>query len=409
MAYPYPRMLFVCPLVAACGGGSEAGSGADAGSSLECGRIADLPFVLPIRGETELDSSHQVTFDRDGSLVVSFAGTSADNPVYRCAQLARLAPDGSELWRHDYDPFTVPVDEYRGCPGSWTAIALGGDGSIATIGALEHDDRAQSRAIVVRKHDGEGNALWTDLELSDPSGDTGAVAGDVASDVNGAVVAVGSVWPTPWVRRLSASGAVRWTWTGSDMDAAAAVEVDQDGNAVVGIYTHQEGPVLPYRLTGFDRAGRQTPIHELELLASMVIRKDTLAITSEGASIIAAGTLRKIARTGEIMWEQAIDDLDLEDRSGCSIEVGGSPMAMAIGPDGSIYLALPAEIEHRLDPEFPSSKELTVLARYSAEGELLSEHVHETARVDHLAVGPNGEIAISIGSLLLVAPPLPPP
>ena len=398
MTYLNRRLVVLC-LSAACGGGGgggdpDGGARADSGPDPSCDESE-----LPVAWSTSLESpKNPISFDTDGSLLIAVSRMGGE-PWY-CAGLARLAGDGDEVWRHPYDPSPPPAENYAPCPSWWNGIALASNGAIVTIGDDVTGDPEGATDVVLRKHDGNGDQLWTYYNQNAPDGLEGSDrAADVAVDPDGFVVAAGTVASRAWVGRFAPNGDPDWIWSGSTSgEDAVDVEGAADGTAFVGIATGPEA--TPYRIARFDPAGTETTIAEMS-------RQATLNITPDGGLLFVAGAteplLRKIDASGEVVWEQPLA-IQIEDEH-CHSD-RGSPASIAIDPEGSIYLTLSGRYENTDDPEFPSTEEFTALARFSPEGELLSTHLLEVNDPGVLEIGPGGEIAMIVGERLVVAAPL---
>lgn len=372
-------------MLVACGGGE--------GGALDAKRCADS--VLPVAWSRDLERGDTaVAFDADGSLVLSVAGAAGEGEA-TCAQLVRFTADGTELWRHDYDPSPLPDDSYRPCPFAWKALALDADGAIVTLGYIDRYPTAGDD-VIVRKHDRDGNALWTYFNRG---GLAGLMAEDIDVGPDGEIVAVGEVSGAPWAVGLAADGSLRWSWSGTGQ-RSTDVEVDADGNAFVGIATGEEA--TPYRIARLDPAGSETPVSELT-------RTVSLAMTPDGSLVFVLPStvprLRKIDASGTIVWDQVLRLSPVDED--CHQVVGAVGASdIEIGPDGSIHAALPGTVDHVEDPEFPETEYMIVLARFSSDGELLSRHTSEMYGLEDLAVAPDGDIALSTEAQLIVVPPL---
>jgi hypothetical protein len=332
-----------------------------------------------------------VTFDADGSLLVAVRD-SGDAPGY-CAEIARFDPAGIELWRHPYDPSPPPAENYGPCPGWWKAITVAPNGAIVTIGDDVTGTPPGATDIILRKHGADGDATWTYYNQNEPDGLEGAdVAAAVAVDPDGFIVAAGTVGSRPWVGRFAPNGSPDWIRSPAG-ERATDVVVAEDGTAFVGVVTGQDA--TPYRIARFDTDGTETTIQQL----SEEVR---LAIAPDGDLVfVAASELHKVDSSGAIVWERPLT-VPAMDAFCRYVDVGHIAAAIASGLDGSIYLLMSGEIDTSI-PDFPSFIDLTVLARFTSEGEHLSTHLHEYTERDALAVGPDGEIALIFGDRLLVA------
>jgi hypothetical protein len=385
----FAAVCLLCCLGAACGeddgrpagdGVSDAGEEGDAGSDPGCEPTPEFPIAwtrqLP-------RTANAIAFDRDGSIVVSLHEEPSS-----CVRLMRLAADGTEIWRHRYDPSPVPAENYKPCPNSWDALALAADGAIVTVSDEVHlPDAAGPTDILLRKHDPEGSAIWTYYNQNAPDGFEGRdAAGDVAVASDGVIVAAGEHASRPWVARFAPDGTNEWirlsTGTG-----AKEVESSVGGGFYVGITTGEtEGPEL--RIARFDPDGSETTIGGVPQISR---DSNVLAATSDGGLVFLLDRgveprLRKIDTSGDIVWERLLD-FTVRD-SECGVIPSYTYRTIAIGPDGSIYLSFNGFV-----------------ARVSAEGEYLSSHFYGHL-IETLAVGPDGSLAFIDRRDLVVTHPL---
>ena len=391
-------MCLAASLGAACGSADVDDPGGDAGGTPDAREWADAAPdagceptpALPIAwSENFSQQGNRVAIDGDGSLVVAVV-----NDPLRCARLFRLASDGAEIWRHPYDPSPVPAENYKPCPSWWSAIALDPYGAIVTVSHdVRYPDTTGPTDILVRKHDRDGNALWTYYNQNAPDGFEGwDSAADVDVGRDGAVVAAGTHASRPWVGRFTPDGTAEWIRS-STGEAATQVEAAAGGITYAGITTGEiDGP--RYRIARFDPDGSETTIAQLTNIP-WGPRGVPLAATPDGGLVFVLQrtppVLRKVDATGAVVWDQPMDVT--AHYVGCQEIDLRRNLAIAVEPDGSI-VAL-----------FGLAATGLVLARFSDQGELLSLHLHGEF-FEHLAVGTGGVTALVDRRELIVTPPL---
>ena len=124
------------------------------------------------------DEAHGIAADGDGNvLVVGYVWAGAGQ---RDVWVRKYDPDGNELWTSTYD---APQH------GSDTAHGVAVDGADAIVVAGSIFRGTQSDNVWVRKHDPDGNELWTSTYNSDAFGSD--VANAVGVDADGNVAAGG--------------------------------------------------------------------------------------------------------------------------------------------------------------------------------------------------------------------------
>ena len=289
-----------------------------------------------------------------------------------------------------YDPSPVPAENYKPCPSRWSALALDTDGAIVTVGDdVRFPDAGGPTDILLRKHDPDGGALWTYYNQNAPDGFEGS---DAASDIDvtpdGAIVAVGSHASRPWVGRFAPGGDAEWIRI-STGEGATEVEASSDGISYVGIMTGEiDGP--RFRIARFDSDGSETTIARVSLIHPRGVH---MAATPDGGLVYvlrgATPLLRKIDASGAAVWDRLMDFAARDDE--CSVIDVRKALATAVGPDGSIYVELEGK-----------------LARYSADGDFLSVHLHDVYAAHALAVGPDGAIALADRRHVIMSAPLDP-
>lgn len=176
------------------------------------------------------DEAHGIAADGDGNvLVVGYVWAGAGQ---RDVWVRKYDPAGNELWTRTHDGPEATNDEGNG-------IAADSAGNVIAVGFQSVQD--VGRDVWVRKYDSDGNELWTaTYDAPQHGSDT---AHGVAVDGADAIVVAGSIFrgtqsDNVWVRKHDPDGNELWTSTyNSDAfgsDVANAVGVDADGNVAAG-------------------------------------------------------------------------------------------------------------------------------------------------------------------------------
>jgi len=176
------------------------------------------------------DEGHGIATDGDGNvLVVGYVWGGASQ---RDLWVRKYDSDGNELWTRTHDGPDGTNDEGNG-------IAADSAGNVIVVGF--QTDPALGRDVWVRKYDPDGNELWTSTYDAPQHG--GDAAHGVAVDGDDAIVVGGSIFrgvqsDNVWVRKHDPDGNELWTSTynsdGFGSDVVNAVAVDPDGNVAAG-------------------------------------------------------------------------------------------------------------------------------------------------------------------------------
>ncbi len=148
-----------------------------------------------------------VTRDPEGALLLVGHGTDA-GPKGNNSWLGKLSADGELLWSDVYDSGPDSNDGYFG-------VATDYVGDIYVVGNQQPDGPGTFLDIIVRKLDGQGEKLWTDIQ----GPGTGA---DVVVDSNGNALVTGALSITnnntitgsrAWMRKYKPGGELDWEHT----------------------------------------------------------------------------------------------------------------------------------------------------------------------------------------------------
>jgi uncharacterized delta-60 repeat protein len=177
------------------------------------------------------DEGRGIAADADGNvLVVGYVW--AGEPGQRDVWVRKYDPDGDELWTRTHDGPQATNDEGNG-------IATDAAGNVIAVGFQSVPD--VGRDIWVRKYDPDGGELWTSTYDAPQNGYDAAHG--VAVSLSGEIVVGGSIFRGPqsdnvWVRKHDPDGNELWTSTynsdGFGSDGANAVAVDPAGNVAAG-------------------------------------------------------------------------------------------------------------------------------------------------------------------------------
>jgi len=183
------------------------------------------------------DEGHAVATDGAGNVLVT--GYVWGGATQRDVWIRKYDAAGNELWTRTHDGPDSANDEGNG-------IAADSAGNVIAVGFQTDPDLG--RDVWIRKYDADGNELWTSTYNAPQDGSDSAHG--VAVDGDDAIVVAGSIFrgaqsDNVWVRKHDADGNELWTSTynsdGFGSDGANAVAVDPDGNvAAAGFETRTD-------------------------------------------------------------------------------------------------------------------------------------------------------------------------
>jgi len=157
-------------------------------------------------GGTSHDTASDVATDSAGNVIVA-GGESVVGESGRRRWLAKYDSEGSLVWQDSIDE---PVGNLQGL----RSVAVDSQNNIVVTGRGESTCGGEN--ILVRKHDPDGEELWSRMEDGDMHGDDRG--NDVATDASDNVIVVGWVDTHHvhrnddiWLRKYTPEGDVVWT------------------------------------------------------------------------------------------------------------------------------------------------------------------------------------------------------
>lgn len=182
-----------------------------------------------------------VAFDASGRFYV--IGHVATNAMAQQKDiwLRKHDADGEEMWTRTFD---------GGAEDDAQAIAVGDDDQIVVVGSTQIESNDYD--VWVRKYSAEGGVVWTDVHAGAAGGrDRG---GDVAVGDDLSVAVIGTEGDDIWVRKYGANGTVQWTATydGPAIDCSGKCFQSDTGN---GIALDSHGAVIAVGLEIGDGPG----------------------------------------------------------------------------------------------------------------------------------------------------------
>ncbi|MCA9709851.1 MAG: DUF4215 domain-containing protein, partial [Myxococcales bacterium] len=242
------------------------------------------------------DGGHGIAVDSQGNIVVG--GYEIDVVGDPNMWVAKFDPAGNQLWAMSLDPSGGMDDRVYG-------VAIDPDDNILLVG--DSDTAPVSSDIWVAKLDPDGAELWSTAFDGPDAGDDGGRG--VASDAAGNVVVTGFVRVTNndfdiFVAKLSPGGATQWTdeVPGPDTldDRGQAVGVDSQGNVVVGGFVSYGGFNRNVWLRKYDPDGAELWTEEWD---SPTMADDAgFGLTVAPDDTIAVAGMTPVIATNQDVW-----------------------------------------------------------------------------------------------------------
>jgi len=297
------------------------------------------------------DRLYGVAIDPDDNILVT--GDVDVMPSASDVWVAKLDPQGAELWSRTFDGPSMGDDGGRG-------VASDSLGNVAVTGFVRVDDGDVD--IFVAKLDPAGNTLWSDVvpgpEVLDDRGQGVAIDADDAVIVAG-YVSNGGFNRDVWLRRYDEDGDVVWTQTWDNgnnaEDAGFGVTVRPDGMiAVAGmtpvIATNQDVFLSLWDGTGalvwIKQFGGQAYLDDQGLAVAADADSNLVVAGFRGATRTDGDIwLHKIDAAGNVAWAQVVkgDAGDRDQATAVATDAEGNIVVTgeirSTGNDGDVWIA----------------------------------------------------------------------